>query len=60
MNALELKEPIARALIPEGMKRGVILNATSDTTLRFVPPLIWGEAQVHELHEHLGALLPSS
>lgn len=40
IRALEFKEPIARKIVLEGLEHGVLLNATSDTTLRFVPPLI--------------------
>lgn len=40
MRGLEFKQPIARDVVLRGLQNGVLLNATSDTTLRFVPPLI--------------------
>ena len=35
-----LKSPIAFSVVSAGLERGLVLNATSDTVLRFVPPLV--------------------
>ncbi len=40
MRGAVLDRPIARDLVRWGMSKGIILNATDDNTLRFVPPLI--------------------
>lgn len=48
IQALELKKPDARKLVAAGLPEGVLLNATSDTTLRFVPPLIITKDQICE------------
>ncbi len=36
----------ARRIVAECLKRGVLVNATSDDTLRFVPPLIIGKEEI--------------
>lgn len=48
IRALEFKKPIARNLVQQGLKHGVLLNATSDTTIRFVPPLIISKELIAE------------
>lgn len=40
MIAADFEEPIARSLVVKALEKGLILNATGDCTLRFVPPLI--------------------
>ena len=35
-----LKKPIAFSVVSVGLERGLVLNATSDSVLRFVPPLV--------------------
>ena len=46
--ALEFKNPVARKVVQAGLDAGVLLNATSDTTLRFVPPLIISKAEISD------------
>ena len=41
-----LDRPIARDVVRECFDRRLILNATDESTLRFVPPLIVSEAQI--------------
>ena len=41
-----LDRPIARDVVRECFDRKLILNATDESTLRFVPPLIVSEAQI--------------
>ena len=40
MVAAEFNEPIAKSVVGKALESGLILNATSENTLRFVPPLI--------------------
>lgn len=48
MIGLELKERVTPAL--RGLQeRGVLALTASSTSLRFLPPMIWGQAQVDEL-----------
>jgi acetylornithine aminotransferase len=35
-----LEKPIAFSVVSVGLERGLVLNATSDSVLRFVPPLV--------------------
>lgn len=46
MVAAELEEPKAKEIVAAGLARGLILNATDERTLRFVPPLILTREQV--------------
>lgn len=40
MIAADLDKPVAKALVGEALEKGLIINATGESTLRFVPPLI--------------------
>lgn len=40
MIAMDLDTPIARTLVGKALEKGLIINATGDSTLRFVPPLV--------------------
>ncbi|MCE5321811.1 acetylornithine transaminase [bacterium] len=40
MVAAEFDKPIAKDLVSKALEAGLIINATSENTLRFVPPLI--------------------
>ncbi|WP_395094194.1 acetylornithine transaminase [Armatimonas sp.] len=40
MIGLELDKPIAKKVVAEALALGLIINATGDTTLRIIPPLI--------------------
>ncbi len=46
MQALEFKLPVARKIVESGLAGGVFMNATSETTLRFVPPLLISEKEI--------------
>jgi len=48
MVAFDTKEPIARETVLEGLKRGVVINATGPNTIRMVPPLILTAAEVEK------------
>lgn len=40
MVGCDLARPVARAVVLAGIEEGILINATSDHTLRFLPPLI--------------------
>jgi acetylornithine aminotransferase len=43
-----LKDPIAFSVVSAGLERGLVLNATSDRVLRFVPPLVISDEALGE------------
>lgn len=58
MVAAELGEGIdANAIVLAGLEAGLIFNATSAHTLRFLPPLVCSHEDVDTLVERLGQLL---
>lgn len=57
MMALELKRPVAGEIVLDCLKRGVVVNKTSDTTLRFLPPLIITRDDIDALIKVLAASL---
>lgn len=57
MLALEFKTPHAREAVSKGNSNGVLLNATGDTTLRFVPPLIISAEEILIAEQALRATL---
>ena len=58
MIGLETGAPIARAVVDAARDRhGLLVNATGDTTLRLVPPLVISEAEVGQALERLHAAL---
>jgi acetylornithine aminotransferase len=48
MRGAVLKSPIAFSVVSTGLERGLVLNATSDTVLRFVPPLVISDGALVE------------
>jgi acetylornithine/N-succinyldiaminopimelate aminotransferase len=44
-------------IVKQGHARGLLLNVTHDTVLRFVPPLVVGEAEIDEMTAVLDGLL---
>jgi len=62
MIGAHLDKPIARDIVRECFDRKLIINATDENTLRFVPPLIVSEAQIAQalttLAEVMGKPLP--
>ncbi len=57
MLGVELKEPTAREAVQKAFARGLIVNATGETTLRLVPPLILTEEQARRAIQILGEVL---
>lgn len=46
MLGLVLKHPVAKEVVTRAFEKGLIINATDESTLRFVPPLIVTEQEV--------------
>jgi acetylornithine/N-succinyldiaminopimelate aminotransferase len=57
MLAFDLKTESAPKMVVDGLKRGLILNATGPKTIRLVPPLIIGKADVDEAVATIDSLL---
>ncbi|RJQ48061.1 MAG: aspartate aminotransferase family protein [Gaiellales bacterium] len=53
MLAVELDEPKAAGIVSQALDRKIIINNTSDTTLRFLPPLIADEGMIDQVIEFL-------
>ncbi len=56
MFGMELTVP-ARPIVEDALRRGVMLNCVQGNVLRFLPPLILGEAQVDEGMDVLDAVM---
>jgi acetylornithine/N-succinyldiaminopimelate aminotransferase len=54
---VELREEVARAVLDDLRERGLIANALSGRTLRFIPPLIVSQEEIDEALEILRASL---
>lgn len=54
---LELREPVAREVLDDLRERGLVANALSPQTLRFVPPLIVSQEEIDQAVDILGAAL---
>lgn len=48
MIGVELKEPVAKSLVSKALGEGLIINATGESTLRLIPPLILRKNHVEE------------
>ncbi len=57
MVGAKLQKPVARDVVRECFDRKLIVNATDESTLRFVPPLIVSEAQVTQALSTLAEVL---
>ena len=55
MQALELAFP-GKAIVREALARGVVLNCTHETVLRFLPPYIIQERHVDHVVETLDTI----
>jgi acetylornithine aminotransferase len=56
MQAIELAVPCTD-MVAAMRERGVLVNCTADTVLRFLPPLIVTEAEIDEMIVALEAVL---
>ena len=59
MLGVVLKEPVAKAAVSAGLKRGLILNAPSESVIRLTPPLVITEEDIVEAVDRLGDVLNS-
>jgi acetylornithine/N-succinyldiaminopimelate aminotransferase len=57
MLGADLPEARAPDVVKAGLDAGLVLNATGPATLRFLPPLIVGEAEIDRVLEFLGETL---
>jgi predicted acetylornithine/succinylornithine family transaminase len=59
MVAFDLKTESAGKVVSEALKRGLILNNTGPNTIRLVPPLIIGRAEIDEAVSTIDSILAS-
>ncbi len=57
MRAFSFQEPVAKAFQNRCIENGVLVNATDDHTIRMVPPLIIGAADIEQAQTRLRAAL---
>lgn len=57
MVAAELTRPVAADIVAGALSDGLVLNNTSPSTLRFLPPLVCTPADIDTLLQHLHAAL---
>lgn len=57
MLAFDLATETAPQLVAEALKKGLLLNATGPRTIRLIPPLIIGSAEIDEAIATIDALL---
>ena len=55
--ALDLKLPIAPAIVAQAFEAGLLLNAPRADTLRFMPALNVARAEIFEMIDGLDAIL---
>ena len=54
---MEFDRDVAQAVLDAALERGVLLNAVSPATLRFMPPLVITEAEIDRAVAVLDAAL---
>lgn len=57
MVAAELASPVAADVVTRALAQGCVLNNTSPSTLRFLPPLVCTTLEIDTLLQHLHTLL---
>lgn len=57
MVGADLADPVAKEVVAAGIEQGILLNATSDVTLRFLPSFVVTEEQIDRVGEFLGRYL---
>lgn len=60
MVACDLVRPVARAAVLAGIDEGILINATSENTLRFLPPLTVSDAEIDRVGRFLVEFARSS
>lgn len=53
MVGADLADPVAKDVVAAGIEQGILLNATSDITLRFLPAFVVTEEQIDRVGEFL-------
>jgi acetylornithine/succinyldiaminopimelate/putrescine aminotransferase len=48
MRGVVLSSPVALQVVPKALSAGVVVNATSDSVLRLVPPLVISDESLRE------------
>jgi predicted acetylornithine/succinylornithine family transaminase len=57
MIGVDLKQPIAPKVVLKGLEEGLILNSSSDFTLRILPPLVLTEEQAEQAASSIERIL---
>jgi predicted acetylornithine/succinylornithine family transaminase len=57
MRGVVLERPIALQVVPKALSAGVVVNATSDSVLRLVPPLVISDHSLKEAVEIIAGIL---
>ncbi len=57
MRGVVLSSPVALQVVPKALSAGVVLNATSDSVLRLVPPLVISDPSLHEAVQIVAGVL---
>ena len=60
LDAVELTRPVAKEVLTAALDAGYILNAVTESTIRFAPPFVLTEAQVAEFLADLPAILDTA
>ena len=47
--AVDITQPIAASIVTKAMEQGLLLNRTSDETLRFIPPLVIKKIEIDKM-----------
>ena len=56
-HVIEVGAQLARGLVEQGLRAGLVLNCVGDSTLRFLPPLVVTAGQVDAMAERLTKLI---
>ncbi|MFA6002085.1 MAG: acetylornithine transaminase [Thermoleophilia bacterium] len=59
MLAIDLAQPVAAAVVARALEEKIILNNTSDKTIRFLPPLVAEEGMIEAVVEFLQTAITS-
>lgn len=57
MRGVVLSSPIALQVVPKALSAGLVVNATSDSVLRLVPPLVISDEAIREAARILSAVI---
>jgi len=57
MLGIVLEQPVAKVMVAEGLRHGVILNAPSDNVVRLTPPLVITDGELTEAADRIASTL---